>query len=438
MPSSSHRTARRRRCSLGIALAATGAIAATPLTGTAQAAAPAVPKAAQGNVVVEWNRTLLSLVQTPGAQPPNIHPTRDFAIMSEAVYDAVTATDPARPYHPQRPENTNRTAQQAAAAQAAHDVLTATFPAFTASLDEQLATDLAAIPAGRARDAGIRVGALAAADQLQARAADGSATQPPPYQSTGAAGDYRPTPPGFMAPVFSHWGTVTPFVLRRGDQFRPGPAPALTSRAYAAAINEVKSLGQDSSTTRTTEQTTIGEFWAAPIQNYWNAIADDLVLAQHSDIRTAAHTLVLVDVGLADATIALYDAKYAYRLWRPITAIRLADIDGNPLTTADPSWTPLTATPADPSYPGAHSTLSAAAATVLTALYGNHIRITVTSPTLPGVTRSFESLGDVTAEAGLSRIYAGVHTRLDHAAGVVLGDQVGRYTLRHALTHELG
>lgn len=429
MPSHPRRAAGRRRVTFGVALAAAGAIAATTLTATAHAAGPAVSKAVRGNVVVEWNRTLLSLVQTPGAQPATIHPTRDFAIMSAAVYEAVTAPDPDR----LPPGVQHRTAQEAAAAQAAHDVLTATLPAFASTLDQQLATDLDALPAGPARSAGIQAGIRAAADQLQARASDGSATPPPPYQSTGAAGDFRPTPPAFAAPVFTHWGAVTPFVLRRGDQFRPPPPAPLSSPAYAAAINEVKSLGQDNSTTRTAEQTTIGNFWAAPIQNYWNAIADDAVLARHSDIKTSARALALVDLGLADATIALYDAKYAYRLWRPITAIRLADADTNPLTTADPTWTPLSTTPADPSYPGAHSTLSAAAATVLTALYGDHLRITVSSPTLPGVTRGFDDFHDVMTEAGLSRIYAGVHTRLDHVAGVALGREVGRYTLRHAL-----
>ncbi|HZC53378.1 MAG TPA: vanadium-dependent haloperoxidase [Mycobacterium sp.] len=234
--------------------------------------------------------------------------------------------------------------------------------------------------------------------------------------------------------MFTHWGAVTPFVLRRGDQFRPGPPPALTSRAYAAALNEVKSFGQDTSTTRTAEQTTIAQFWAAPIQNYWNAIADGVVLARHNDIRTAARTLALLDLGLADSTIAFYDAKYTYRLWRPITAIRLADTDSNPLTTADPAWTPLATTPADPSYPGAHSVVSATAATVLTALYGNHVSVAVTSPALPGVTRTFRNFRDVATEAGLSRIYAGVHTRLDHVAGFALGDQIGQYTLRHPTT----
>jgi membrane-associated phospholipid phosphatase len=148
---------------------------------------------------------------------------------------------------------------------------------------------------------------------------------------------------------------------------------------------------------------------------------------------TSARTLALLDLGLADATIALYDAKYAYRLWRPITAIRLADTDGNPDTEPDPTWTPLTTTPTDPSYPGAHSVISATAATVLAAAYGDHVSFTATSPTLPGVTRTFGTLHDAAIEAGLSRIYAGVHTRLDHNAGLTLGTQVGQYTLRHEL-----
>jgi membrane-associated phospholipid phosphatase len=424
------------RAGLAVALTATAAIGATSLTGPAHAAEPAAATSGAGNVVVEWNRTLLSLVQTPGAQPATIQPTRDFAIMSAAVYDAVAAINPNRPQYLLHLKAKHGASQDAAAAQAAHDVLTAIFPASAGTLDQQLATDIAAIRPGPSRAEGIRVGSEAAAGLLQARAADGSATPPPPYQSTGAAGDYRPTPPAFAAPVFTHWGAVTPFVLRRGDQFRPPAPAALSSPAYAATINEVQSLGQDSSTTRTAEQTTIGTFWSAPIQNYWNAIADQVALARHSTTATSARTFALLDLGLADATIALYDAKYSYRLWRPITAIRLADTDGNPLTAADPTWTPLSTTPADPSYPGAHSTLSAAAATVLTAQYGDDVAFTVSSPTLPGVTRAFDSFHDAATEAGLSRIYAGVHTRRDHVAGLTLGGQVGRYTLRHALTHD--
>jgi membrane-associated phospholipid phosphatase len=418
---------------IAAALTATAALGVTALAGSTHSAESATPGSAEGNVVVQWNRTLLSLVQTPGAQPATIQPTRDFAIMGAAVYDAVDATDPDHPQYLLHLKARHGASPDAAAAQAAHDVLVALFPKASAQLDQQLAGNLGGLRADQARSDGVKVGAQAAAALLQIRAADGSAAPPPPYQSTGVAGDYRPTPPGFAAPVFTHWAAVHPFVLPSGNQFRPPPPPALSSPAYATAINEIKSLGQDISTSRTAEQTTIGKFWAAPIQNYWNAITEQVAIAHRDDIDATARTFALLNLGLADATIALYDAKYTYRLWRPITAIRLAGTDGNPLTTPDPTWTPLATTPADPSYPGAHSTLSAAAAAILAARYGNHVSFTVTSPTLPGVTRSFDSLVAAATEAGLSRIYADLHTRLDHEAGLTLGDQIGRYTLGHAL-----
>jgi hypothetical protein len=433
MPRNPHPAAILRRATLAVALATTMAFGAVSLTGPAQAADPPVSHRAAGNVVVEWNRTLLTLVQTAGAQPATIQPTRDFAIMSAAVYDAVDAIDPDHPQYLLHLKARRGAAQVAAAAQAAHDVLVAMFPTFAGTLDQQLTTDMAAVPSKPARAGGSRVGARAAAELLQIRMTDGSGATPPAYVSTGAAGDFRATPPSFAAPVFTHWAAVTPFILQRGSQFRPPPPAALTSGAYAAAINEASSLGQDTSTSRTAEQTTIGNFWSAPIQNYWNAIAQDVALAHHDDIDTSARTFALLDLGLADATIAMYDAKYTYRLWRPITAIRLADTDGNPLTAGDPTWTPLATTPADPSYPGAHSTISATAATILTSLYGSHVPFTVTSPTLPGVTRAFENFHAAANEAGLSRIYAGVHTRLDHRAGLALGARVGRDTLHSPL-----
>ena len=412
---------RRLRTALVLAVAAvTAYTAATPVT--------SAHPVARTNVVVEWNQTLLTLAQTPGAVPATVHPTRAFAIMSEAVFDAV---EPSALRWLWR----GHVSRTAAAAQAAHDVLVALFPSFAASLDQQLSADLATVQSGR--DAGTRIGARAAAAVLARRASDGSDATPPPYVTASQPGDFRPSPPAFAAPVFTHWGAVAPFVLDRGDQFRPAPPPALSSPAYAAAINEVQSIGQDASTTRTAEQTTIGKFWAAPIQNYWNAIAEQVVLAHHSGIESSARVFALLDVSLADATIAFYDAKYAYRFWRPITAIRLADTDGNPATTADPAWTPLANTPADPSYPGAHSVLSATAAQILAFAYGDRTSFTVTSPLLPGVTRSFDRFSNAVTEAGLSRIYAGIHTRLDHDSGMALGTHVADFVLWHTLFGEL-
>jgi hypothetical protein len=227
---------------------------------------------------------------------------------------------------------------------------------------------------------------------------------------------------------------VTPFVLDSGDQFRPAPPPALTSDSYAAAINEVESLGSATSTTRTAEQTEIGKFWNPPIQNFWNQIAQTVALAHHGDLPTTARLFAALNLSFADSAIAFYDAKYTYRLWRPVTAIRLADSDGNPNTVADPNWLPLAGnTAADPSYPGAHSTISAAGADVLASFYGNDQHFSLTSPALPGVTRSFGSFTAAAQEAGLSRIFSGQHTRLDHVAGLKLGHDVAGFVLHDAL-----
>jgi membrane-associated phospholipid phosphatase len=194
----------------------------------------------------------------------------------------------------------------------------------------------------------------------------------------------------------------------------------------------VKSLGQDSSTTRTAEQTLIGKFWAPPIWNTWNAIAEEAALAHHTNLVRTAAMFAALNLSFADSAIAMYDAKYHYQLWRPVTAIRLADTDGNPATMADPTWTPLAPTAPDPSYPGAHSTFSAAGAAVLSAFFGNRDEIQVSSPAVPGAVRTFSTYSGVATEAGLSRIYAGQHTRIDHVAGLQLGSSVARFVLHES------
>ena len=181
-------------------------------------------------------------------------------------------------------------------------------------------------------------------------------------------------------------------------------------------------------------QTEIGKFWSPPIQNFWNQIAETVALAHHSDLPTTARLFAALNLSAADSTIAFYDAKYVYRLWRPVTAIRLADTDGNPKTVGDPNWLPLAGnTAADPSYPGAHSTISAAAADVLSSFFPHGQNFSVTSTALPGVTRSFTGFAAAAEEAGLSRIYAGQHTRLDHVAGQTLGHDVAQFVLQNAL-----
>jgi hypothetical protein len=415
-----------------------GLVAAAVTAGATAASGPhGVPgpdRMLSGQPVIDWNRALLTIVQRPGAQPATIHSTRSFAILHAAIYDAVDAID--RTHAPylidvRAPRDASETA---AADAAAHAALVALYPSQQAVLDADYAAELEQAPDGPAKDDGVRLGDEVASELLAIRAGDGSASPQPPFVPGSAPGDYRSTPPDFATPVLTTWGQVTPFVLRRGDQFRPAPPPPLASDAYAAAIAEVQSLGSATGITRTPEQTTIGLFWTPPIQNFWNQIAEQVASDHGSDLPTTARLFAELDLTLADTAIAFYDAKYGYRLWRPVTAIRLADTDGNPLTVADPGWLPLAGkTPADPSYPGAHSAVSAAAADVLATFYGDADQFSVTSAALPGVTRSFDSFSAAAEEAGLSRIYAGVHIRPDHDAGVTLGHDVADYVLQTAL-----
>jgi hypothetical protein len=433
----------RRRLAVlaAIAIAVTAAIVSAVAAGPAAFARvtardEAASAGSSAAPVVGWNRTLLQIVRTPGAQPAALHPTRSFAIVHAAIYDAVDSiTRSDRPYlfSVEAPEGASA---EAAAAQAGHDALLALYPGMRSLIDGELATLLAAVPEGPARRAGVRVGTLSARFLIAARDGDVAGVGlGPPFVPGANPGDYRPTPPNFPKPVFTDWATVPPFGLNAARQFRPAPPPALTSAAYARAINEVESLGRDTSTTRTPDETTAARFWAAPIWNYWNEIAQTEVLAHHTGLVQAARLFAVLDISFADGVIAFYDAKYFFHLWRPITAIRLADTDGNPATVADPAWNPLATTPADPSYPGAHSVISQAGAVVLGAFFGDRQDFTVTSEVLPGVTRSFDRFQDAADEAGLSRIFAGLHTRLDHDSGQLLGRDVARFELRTVATN---
>ena len=293
------------------------------------------------------------------------------------------------------------------------------------------------MPNDNATQQGILVGQAAARLILDSVPMTARTPRPRPTRPIRRLAATSQPRPHRQPPVFTGWGAVMPFVLHSGDQFRPAPPPALDSPAYAAALTETQQLGAKTSTSRTADQTQDATFWAGPIQNYWNAIADQVATApRHRSGRPRPTCFSQLDTTLADATIALYDAKYTYQLWRPITAIRQADSDQNDGTTAEVNWEPLANTPADPSYPGAHSDLSFAAATVLAHQYGDSNRFTVTSSTLPGVNRTFSQFSDAATAAGLSRIYAGVHTRIDHEAGRELGIQIADYVL--SLNHHPG
>ncbi|HWE22685.1 MAG TPA: vanadium-dependent haloperoxidase, partial [Myxococcales bacterium] len=339
--------------------------------------------------VVQWNRVLLQIVRTPGAQPATIHATRSFAILHAAIYDAVNAIDRSHAPYLVRVNDAPRSAsQQVAAAVAAHDVLVALYPAMSADLDAQLRQSLAEVPDGAGKKQGTRIGADVAAQLLALRADDGSADPPVTYVFGTAAGAYQSTPPNFAPqPQFTSWSHVRPFALERADQFRPRPPPALTSDEYSDAFNEVKSLGTANGSTATADQALTGRFWNGAIQNYWNEIAQTASVAEGLTTARNARLFALLNLAIADSVIAMYDAKYTYNFWRPVTAIRAADTDGNPKTDADPNWLPeVGKTAPDPSYPGAHAVISAAAAAVLTDVLGTEpAKFSATSEVLPGV-----------------------------------------------------
>jgi len=398
-------------------------------TGASTVAAAGDAGSNSGAIVVDWNKQLVKIVNTPGAQPATIHPTRSFAILHVAIYDAVVSvTHRGEPYlYSLNAPNGARA--DAAAAQAGHDALAALYPTWKPALDQQLADELATITGGRAKQQGIEVGRLAAALAVAARANDGSNATQPVIPAGTQPGQYRPAPPAFTPPVFTQWPGVTPFVLQSADQFRSAPPAPVTSTPYSQAIDEVKNLGQKTSTTRTADQTVIARFWPGPIWVTWNEIAETSALAHHTNLATTAQLFALLNLSFADTTIAFYDSKYHYLVWRPITAIR----EGG-----DPTWTPLLNTAPDPSYPGAHSAISSAGAAVLASFFGDHNNISVASDVLPGVIRTFDSYSAAATEAGLSRIFGGVHTRLDHVAGVEMGNAVAGFVLAESRSSGFG
>jgi hypothetical protein len=358
--------------------------------------------------------------------------------MHAAIYDAVNAIDGTHKPYLVRLSASHFASQEAAAAAAAHEVLVKLYPNpnLQAALDAQFQQALAQLPSvGKAE--GVSIGNTVADRILALRANDGSNAQPIPYVFGNAPGDYQSTPLNFpKQPQFTHWSRVTPFALEAADQFRPGAPPKLTGDRYSDAFDQVKSLGIAGSTTATADQALTGRFWNGAIQNYWNEIAQTASLAHDLTTAENARLFALLNLSFADGVIAFYDAKYTYNFWRPVTAIRAADTDGNPDTEADPNWLPEVGnTTPDPSYPGAHAVISTAGAEVLISFFHkDHLEFDVTSEVLAGVVRSFTSFQAAAEEATLSRIFAGVHFLFDLTTGQRLGSDVADFVVDNFLT----
>ena len=305
-------------------------------------------------------------------------------------------------------------------------------PSQAGSLDAAYATALSTIADGPTKEAGTAVGAAAAAAILALRATDGAANANRPYTPGTEPGDYQPTTPN--APVVTPgWGEVAPFVLKDLAGFRPPPPYSLEDLQYAQDFAEVKLIGAAQSTERSDEQTQIARFWAEAMATMWNRIARTVAEQRGLGLWESARLLGVLNFAVADATISVYAAKYVYNFWRPLTAIRNADVDGNPDTDADPDWTSLLTASNHPEYPSAHRYQAAAAAQVLAATFGDDLPFSTGSLTLANVTRAFDGFSQAAAEVGESRIYGGIHFRLAVEVGLTHGAFIGRLVERQGL-----
>lgn len=392
---------------------------------------------ATAHVVLDWNETLLDAIRADRTPPPRA--TRAMAMMHVAIFDSVNSIlGGFTPYHVAGPAPAGSSADAAAAA-AAHDVLVAVFPAQKATFDAALATSLNEIPDGTAKNNGIQWGQQVAGSIIALRANDHSTDVVPYYAPIGARW-WVPTLPAFAPPLLPNWPIVTPWTMTSGSQFRDCGPPGPNTPEFTAAFREVKLLGRVDSALRTPDQSEIALFWAdnpgtATPPGHWLDIAQAVSEDRNLTLVENARLFALLSLTVADAAIVSWDHKYTYHDWRPITGIRQADLDGNPLTKADPDWTTFVATPPFPSYTSGHSTFSGSSSRLLAHFFNaDGVSFSTTSDGLPGVTRSYTSFSQAAEEAGQSRIYGGIHWQYDNKVGLSSGRALADYVFFNFLT----
>jgi hypothetical protein len=409
-------------CAAVMAMAVFGATSAATATATA---------AGDPTVISDWNALALTTFGADPTKAPQETPLY-VGFVQAAVYNAVDGID--RRYEPYRFHARARhgTSAQAAAVAAAHKVVVTYSPYAQGTLDAAYDASLARIPDSKAKTRGVAFGTLAADHLIAMRTNDGR-NAPVLFTRPPAPGVWRPTPPAF-APMAVPWmGGVTPLLIRSGAQFgEPGPPPPLTSPRYTRDFAEVNALGSADSTTRTPDQTSTALFFSGNAAFQFNAALRDQLMVRHLDIVDAARMFAAVDMSEADAIIAVWHAKYLYGLWRPITAINLADTDGNPATIADPEWTPLLTTPPYPDYVSGYSGLTGAFTRSLAdALDTRHLKLTLISTAVPGAVRNYDSGNAVRNAVVDARIWLGIHFRFADTGGVDMGQQVADWALDH-------
>lgn len=376
---------------------------------------------ARADTVTDWNARAADILVAHRLGPPPAN--RGLAIVQVSVFEAMNAITRRFPQASRLALDAPAGASVDAAIAAANAaVLSKLAPSQQAAIDAAYQAALAAVPEGAAKSGGVAVGEKAAAAVLAMRADDGAAGVDV-YRPVTSAGVYVPT----ALPAAPQWAQRKPWVMTRADQFRPGPPPDLKSALWARDYNEIKALGAKNSPSRTPEQTEIARFWEAVVPQVYLPVVHSVAKQPGRDMTQNARLLSATYQAVDDALIAVWDAKFHYGLWRPITAIRNGDIDGNDATERDAAWLPLIDTPMHPEYPCAHCIVSASIGAVLQAEIGDGPmpKLSGTSPTLPGVTHTWSSIADFTQEVASARIYDGVHYRNSTEVGSAMGRKIG-------------
>lgn len=391
----------------------------------------------QADAVTEWNQIAETTAVFAGAPPIR---WRIMAMAHIAVHDALNSIDSRYDrYTAVLPANAGASPDAAVAA-AMYGVLAQTVPSQAGALAVTYANRIAALPACPAEHPaciadGIAAGEAAAAAILAMRSGDGSATPHLPYILTPGPGVYQPTPPGFVAPQFAGWAYMTPFVMNSGSQFRADPSEIfnLLSDAYTRDYNEVKRVGSVNSELngdRTADQSAIARFWPGAASS-WNSMTRVILAGRGLDEWQHARLFALFNMATSDSTVAVFDTKYTYNFWRPVTAIRAGATDGNPATDPDPAWLSYQTTPAYPDYTCGLTTNTGAAVEVLRRYFGtDDLAFTFTAA---GLTRSYANLSQAADESVDARVFGGMHFRTGCVRGVKMGEQVGRFVIQHSL-----
>jgi hypothetical protein len=438
---------------------ALGVILATAILGASSSASPVAAarltpplhSEPSPTIALDWNSYAVDAVRAartldgvpPGGAPRALYQIEGMIYMAyveAAVYDAVTKIEHRyRPYH-HFEVGAGNASVQAAVASAAYSTLVHYLGDPSGTLAAHYAASIAALPADKTTTRGVAVGAAAAADIERLRTGDGLDAStavfggPFTYDASNA-GQWQVVPPFVSVGAQTPWvAFMRPFMLRRASQFRAQPPPALGSAQYAADFNETKDYGSATSAVRTADQTAVAQFWNANVINQQNQLYRDVAVQHGMDLVHTVHLMAMGSLTIADAGIACFDSKYTYLFWRPYSAIRNADLDGNAATTADPAWSPLLGTPNHPEYPAAHGCLTSALADVLERALGTQaIDVTIWGATGGGTTlttqRHFADTQQLKDEIVNARVWAGLHWRNSVLAGNGVGDAVAGWAL---------